>query len=70
MNQPSKDEKSGSWLILDKHVLEADLAFFAARLELLGRPSTVYQHAQRRTFEILQTNLGETLNRLQRRTRW
>lgn len=45
--------------------LEADMAFFAARLSLAGEaPDTVYQRAQIKTYETLGALIGATIQRL------
>lgn len=41
--------------------LEADLAYFEARIELLGEPRSANQHAQRRAFQLLCESLAERL---------
>ena len=47
--------------------LEADLAYFQARLELLGEPRSANQWAQRRTYELLRKSLGELILKTKRR---
>ena len=45
--------------------LEADMAFFEARLSLAGEaPDTVYQLAQIKTYQTLGALLGDTLKTL------
>ena len=45
--------------------LEADMAFFEARLSLAaGAPDTVYQRAQIKTYRTLGTLIGQTLQTL------
>jgi len=44
--------------------LEADLAYFEARLELIGKPRTLNQQAQYITFRILNQSMARMLNRL------
>jgi len=45
--------------------LEADMAFFEARLSLAGdAPGTLYQLAQIKTYQTLGVLLGDTLNTL------
>jgi hypothetical protein len=46
--------------------LEADLAYFGARLELVGSPETQYQAAQLKVYRALAKSLEETLQRLHR----
>lgn len=47
--------------------LEADVAYFQARLEILGKPRTANQHAQRKIFMLLHKSLGETILEIKRR---
>ncbi len=47
--------------------LEADLAYFGARLELVGEPRTRYQVAQLKVYKALESALGENLNRLRKK---
>jgi hypothetical protein len=47
--------------------LEADLAYFGARLELVGEPQTRYQVAQLKVYKALESALGENLNRLRKK---
>lgn len=50
---------------IDVSSLEADLAFFEARLSLAGdAPDTAYQRAQIKTYRTLGRLIGQTLNRL------
>ena len=49
---------------LNPNALEADVAYFSARLELVGSPQTYYQQAQLRVYRILVDALEDTLNRL------
>jgi len=57
-------------LKLDVTSLEADVAYFDARLSFVGsRPETVYQRAQIRTYEALARILGDTLSALKGRRR-
>ncbi|MEW8211235.1 MAG: hypothetical protein AB2767_05240 [Candidatus Thiodiazotropha taylori] len=46
--------------------LEADLAYFGARLELVGEPETLYQAAQLKVYKALETALCENLKRLRK----
>ena len=55
---------------LDVCSLEADMAFFEARLSLAGdAPDTKYQLAQIKTFQTLGLLLGDTLKSLKPRRR-
>jgi len=44
--------------------LEADVAYFGARLEMVGKPETSYQLAQLKVFQSLEKSMEETLKRL------
>ena len=46
---------------LNPIALEADIAYFSARLELVGDPATYYQLAQIKVYRILSNSLQETL---------
>jgi hypothetical protein len=46
--------------------LEADLAYFGARLELVGEPETHYQVAQLKVYKALEAALEENLKRLRK----
>jgi hypothetical protein len=48
--------------------LEADLAYFQARLGLLGEPVTLNQSAQVRTFRILARVIGHQTAKLKERS--
>jgi hypothetical protein len=51
----------------DIPALEADLAYFEARLSLLnGLPDSLYQRAQLRTYSALEQALNDVLDRLRR----
>ncbi|MES9811787.1 MAG: fumarate hydratase [Candidatus Thiodiazotropha sp.] len=47
--------------------LEADLAYFGARLELVGEPETQYQAAQLKVYKALEAALEENLKRLRKK---
>ena len=47
--------------------LEADVAYFQARLEIIGDPETTNQLAQRRAFGVLSRITGEELMSRKRR---
>ncbi len=53
-----------SWVRLNPAALEADVAFFEARLELVGEPSTAYEVAQRKAYLALCDSLQEMIDRL------
>ena len=46
--------------------LEADVAYFDARLSLIGKPVTLYQKAQATTYRILEGMLIQKLVRMRR----
>ncbi|WP_200280371.1 hypothetical protein [Rhabdochromatium marinum] len=41
--------------------LQSDLAYFQARLGLIGEPRTTNQEAQRRTFKLLHQGVGQQM---------
>ena len=41
--------------------LESDLAYFQARLELIGNPETSNQNAQRKAFKLLYRAVGQQI---------
>ena len=43
---------------------ESDLAYFQARLALIGQPLRLKQYAQQRAFEILNEAVGQKLSKL------
>ncbi|MFN2187241.1 MAG: fumarate hydratase [Candidatus Promineifilaceae bacterium] len=47
--------------------LEADVAYFGARLELIGEPHTRYQLAQLKVYKALEASLEDNLKRLKKR---
>jgi hypothetical protein len=53
-------------LNLNRFALEADLAYFGARIELVGKPETYYQLAQLKVYQSLERSLEETLRRLRK----
>jgi hypothetical protein len=62
----SKKDNSKLYVNLNPIALEADLAYFGARLELVGSPETQYQAAQLKVYRALAKSLEETLQRLHR----
>jgi len=55
---------------VDLSTLEADMAFFEARLSLAGDdPDTSYQLAQIKTYQTLGLLFGDTLNKLKPKRR-
>lgn len=58
-----KKEKPSSRSISE---LEADVAYFDARLSLIGRPVTLYQKAQATTYRLLAGLLIQKLVRMRR----
>ena len=62
---PEEQYKTGGPNRLDASMIEADIAFFDARLSLAARrPGTVYQQAQIKTYRTLGQLLGKTLETL------
>ena len=60
-------EESGKLRInLNRFALEADVAYFGARKELVGIPKTCYQVAQLKVYQALEQALEEMLKRLQK----
>ena len=49
---------------LNPIALEADIAYFGARMEMVGEPQTCYQAAQLKVYRALEDALVETLTRL------
>ncbi len=49
--------------------VEADLAYFHARKELIGEPDSTNQKAQISTFKLLEDSLKKVLQRLKRKGR-
>ena len=47
--------------------LEADVAYFQARLEILGEPGSANQLAQRKVFKLLHKSIGEKILQAKRR---
>jgi hypothetical protein len=44
--------------------LEADVAYFEARLQLIGEPRTIHQRAHRKTFEVLHHALASKARKI------
>ncbi|PLY16617.1 MAG: hypothetical protein C0631_03200 [Sedimenticola sp.] len=65
MGQDNSPNQSIPWSDLSISSLEADIAYFDARLALLREtPSSYYQEAQIRAYKELENVLGEHLRRL------
>jgi hypothetical protein len=60
----SQDEHGKLIVNLNPISLEADVAYFGARLEMVGKPRSSYQAAQLKVFQSLEQSIGETLQRL------
>ena len=59
------NQESAHWIKLSISALEADVAYFDARLALLsGKPSSYYQEAQVRAYQELGRALSDTLQNL------
>jgi hypothetical protein len=56
--------KTNFWQNLSISSLEADIAYFEARVELVGKPETFHQEAQLKTYQALESAMRETLARL------
>ena len=52
---------------LNPIALEADIAYFCARLELVGTPANYYQFAQVKVYGVLANALEENLRCIKRR---
>lgn len=63
----SERESSRLRVNLNTISLEADVAYFGARLELVGEPQTRYQAAQLKVYKALEEALHENLNRLKKK---
>ena len=63
----SEQDNSRLRVNLNTISLEADVAYFGARLELVGEPQTRYQAAQLKVYKALEEALGENLNRLRKK---
>jgi hypothetical protein len=62
------DKESNSLRVnLNTISLEADVAYFGARLELVGDPETRYQAAQLKVYKVLESALDENLKRLKKK---
>lgn len=67
--EPMSEEnaKPAHALRLDIPTLEADIAYFQARLSFARRgEDTTYKQAQRRTYQALSDSLGATLSKLRK----
>jgi hypothetical protein len=63
----SEQDNSRLRVNLNPISLEADVAYFGARLELVGEPRTRYQAAQLKVYKALEEALGENLKRLKKK---
>jgi len=63
----SGQENSRLRVNLNPISLEADVAYFGARLELVGQPHTRYQAAQLKVYKALEEALGDNLKRLKKK---
>ena len=64
MGQSQQKQSVGFWSNLSISSLEADVAYFEARVVLVGEPETLYQVAQLKTYRELEKAMIETLARL------
>ena len=58
----------GVWSRLSVSELEADLAYFRARMQLIGEPTSINEKAQLETFRLLNQSVSAILQRLKRRS--
>jgi hypothetical protein len=63
----SGDDSSRLRVNLNPISLEADVAYFGARLELVGEPHTRYQAAQLKVYKALEEALVDNLKRLKKK---
>ncbi|MCU7851692.1 MAG: fumarate hydratase [Candidatus Thiodiazotropha sp. (ex Monitilora ramsayi)] len=63
----SGQESSRLRVNLNTISLEADVAYFGARLELVGEPQTRYQAAQLKVYKALEASLCDNLKRLKKK---
>lgn len=64
MSKAAPIEPTNFWRNLSISSLEADIAYFEARVELVGKPETYHQEAQIKTYQALDMAMRETLARL------
>jgi hypothetical protein len=64
LSKAAPTETTNFWRNLSISSLEADIAYFEARVELVGKPETYHQEAQIKTYQALDTAMRETLARL------
>ncbi len=70
LRRPDKpDGPRQPWVRFTVTGLEADLAYFNARMELIGEPRTINQKAQIFTFKLLAEAMNIILIRLKRKSR-
>jgi hypothetical protein len=62
----SEQESNKLHVNLNPIAMEADLAYFIARMELVGTPETSYQVAQLKVYRTLAKALEDNLQRLRR----
>jgi len=67
--RPGRQVFKSAWSGFSVTSLEADLAYFQARLELLGKPDTINKKAQEETFRFLLEAMNGILSKLKRRQR-
>ncbi len=67
-SSPEEETKRQGYLRLRVSVLEADVAYFQARLELLGEPKSLHQIAQYRAYRTMEELLRRFLRRIKRKT--
>ena len=62
-SRAEKRKAATAWQGFSVSGLEADLAYFQARMEFIGKPRTINQKAQMETFRVLHKTTGRLLRR-------
>ncbi|MCF6280873.1 MAG: hypothetical protein L3J28_01490 [Candidatus Polarisedimenticolaceae bacterium] len=64
MSKAEQKQTTNFWQNLSISSLEADIAYFEARVEMVGKPETFHQQAQLKAYQALERAMRETLARL------
>lgn len=64
MSKTASAQTTNFWRNLSISSLEADVAYFEARVELVGEPKSYHQEAQLKAYQALEMAMRETLARL------
>jgi len=64
LSKTAPTDSTNFWRNLSISSLEADIAYFEARVELVGKPETYHQEAQLKAYQALEMAMRETLARL------